>query len=245
MKFHLNMSAGEFFDLIRPAVLLVSALISVWVLASARKRFLFYQALLWAVGTLSLPLIILPLYFVALLVKNPKNEANSPSSGGHSHSSTYPIKWRFAVPILYAMIVFSLIGIYLYRDNESVDAHLAHAVRAKLDGNPARTISEYRHALALEDDAHTHKLLAVELADLGSWADAISEFRLAVQGGEPDDSIHFRLGSLFDQLNHKGEASLEYEEFAKSTTCIREPMDVRCEAARQRVSESKSSTGLE
>ncbi len=116
MNFHLNMSAGEFFDLIRPAALLVSAVISTWVLASARKRFPFYQALLWALGTFFFPLIILPLYFIAILVKKRK---------------TAPIKRRFAVPILYALIVFSSIGIYLYRDNQSVDAHLARAVRAR------------------------------------------------------------------------------------------------------------------
>jgi tetratricopeptide (TPR) repeat protein len=234
VNFHLNMSAGEFFDLIRSVVLLVSAVISIWVLASARKRFPFYQALLWALSTLFFPLIILPLYFVALLVKR-KISATATSSGGHPHSSAYPIKRRFAVPILYALIVFSSIGIYLYRDHESVDAHLARAVRARLDGNRTRTISEYKQALALEDDPHTHKLLAIELADLGSSADAISQFRLALQGGEPDDSIHFRLGSLLDQLDHKDEARLEYEEFLKSTTCKREPADVRCEAARQRV----------
>jgi tetratricopeptide (TPR) repeat protein len=228
VNFHLNMSAGEFFDLIRPAVLLVSAVISTWVLASARKRFPFYQALLWALGTLFFPLIILPLYFIALLVKKRK---------------TAPIKRRFAVPILYALIVFSSIGIYLYRDNQSVDAHLARAVRARLDGNRTRTISEYRQALALEDDPHTRKLLAVELAELGSWDDAISQFRLALHGGEHDDSIHFRLGSLLDQIGHKDEASSEYKEFLKSTTCKHEPVDVRCEAARQRVSEDKSSAG--
>jgi len=235
VSFHLNMSAGEFFDLIRPAVLLGSAVISTWVLASARKRFLFYQALLWALGTLFFPLIILPLFFVAVLVKKRKIAVSAQSGGDHPHSSVYPIKWRFAVPILYALIVFFSIGMYLYRDYQSVDAHLARAVRAKLDGNRTRTISEYREALALEDDPHTRKLLAVELADLGSWADAVSEFRLALQGGEPDDSIHFRLGSLLDQIGHKDEAVLEYEEFWKSTTCTREPADVRCEAARQRV----------
>jgi tetratricopeptide (TPR) repeat protein len=245
VNFHLNMSAGEFFDLIRPAVLLVSAALSTWVLASARKRFPFYQALLWALGTLFFPLIILPLYFVALLVKKRKIAATVPSSGDHSHSSASPIKWRFAATALYALIVFSSIGIYLYRDHESVDAHLARAVRARLDGDRTRTIREYKQALALEDDPHTHKLLAVELADLGSLTDAISEFRLALHGGEPDDSIHFRLGSLLDQIGHKDEASLEYEEFLKSKTCTREPADFRCEAARQRVSKDKSSAGLE
>jgi tetratricopeptide (TPR) repeat protein len=237
------MSAGEFFDLIRPAVLLVSAVISTWVLASARKRFPFYQSLLWALGTLFFPLIILPLYLIALLVKKPQLAAiaGNPYSG----SSANLVIWRFIGPLLYALIVFCFIGIYLYRDHASVDAHLARAVQARLDGNPARTISEYKQALALEDNPHTHKLLAIELADVGSRTDAILQFRLALDGSEPDDSIHFRLGTLLDQENHQGEAALEYKEFLSTKACTQEPVDVRCENARQRVRQDKPSRGLE
>jgi tetratricopeptide (TPR) repeat protein len=235
------MSAGGFFDLIRPAVLLVSAVVSTFVLASARKRFPFYQALLWALSTLFFPLIILPLYFVALLVKQRQLAATTDKQ--HSHSSANSVMWRFIGPLLYALIVFCSIGIYLYHDHESVDAHLARAVGARLDGNPARTISEYKQALALEDDPHTRKLLGIELADVGYWTDAILQFRLALEGVEPDDSIHFRLGTLLEKINHQGEASLEYEEFLSTKACTQDPVDVRCEAARQRVREDKSSAG--
>ena len=64
----INISAGELFELIRPAALILSALISTWVLASARRRFPFYVALLWAVATLLFLPIVLPLYLIAVLI---------------------------------------------------------------------------------------------------------------------------------------------------------------------------------
>jgi len=225
------MSAGEFFDLIWPAVLVFSALISAWVLASARKRFPFYQSLLWALGTLFFPLIVLPLYFIALLVTRRKIMA-TPDSYPHGITNR---KWTFSLPLLYASIVLCCIGVYVYRDTQSVDAHLAQATMDKLRSQRAKTIQEYKAALALEDDPHTHKLLAIELAAAGYWTDAISEFRLAQKGREPDDTIHFRLGVLLEKLAHPGEARLEYEEFLNTPACTDEPVDVRCEAAGQRV----------
>jgi hypothetical protein len=231
------MSAGEFFDLIRPSAFLVSTLISTWVLAAARKHFPFYQSLLWAIGTLFFPLIVLPLYFVALLLKRRKPAATS--SDLHSVLPSNTVKWRYAGVLVYAVVVFSATGLYLYRENETADAHLARATRAKLKGNKAGTISEYKKSLQLEDDPHTHKLLAIELADSGYWTDAISQFRFAEAGGEPDDTIHFHLGSLLDQINHQGEATLEYEKFLSTKTCRQEPVDVRCDATRARLASSK------
>jgi tetratricopeptide (TPR) repeat protein len=219
VDYRLDISAGEFFDLIRPVVLVFSALISAWVLASARKRFPFYQSLLWALGTLFFPLIVLPLYFVALLVTKRKATA----------------RHAIVLPLLYAAIVLCCIGVYIYRDTWSVDAHLARATQDKLKSERAKTIQEYKDALALEDNPHTHKLLAIELAGAGYWTDAISEFRLAQQGREPDDLIHFHLGVLLEKLGHPGEARLEYEEFLNTSACTHEPVDVRCEAARQRI----------
>ena len=51
----------------------------------------------------------------------------------------------------------------------------------------ATAIREYREALKDEDDPHTHKLLAVELANAGYISEAIAEFRLAELGGETCD----------------------------------------------------------
>jgi tetratricopeptide (TPR) repeat protein len=231
VNYRLNISAGEFFDLIWPAVLIFSALVSAWVLASARKRFPFYQSLLWALGTLFFPLIVLPLYFIVLLVTRRKPMA-TPDSYPRGTTSR---KWTFSLPLLYTFIVLCSIGVYVYRDTQSVDAHLAQATMDKLKNQRAKTIQEYKAALALEDNPHTHKLLALELAGAGYWTDAISEFRLAQKGGEPDDSIHFRLGVLLERLGHPGQARLEYEEFLNTSACTHEPMDVRCEAAGQRI----------
>jgi hypothetical protein len=67
--------------------------------------------------------------------------------------------------------------------------------------------------------------------------DAITEFRIAEQGGEQDDAIHFRLAVLLEKIDHKGESILEFKKFAMSETCLQ--IDNRCEAARQRIEESE------
>ena len=165
------MSAGELFDLIWPVAFVISALLSTFVLASARKRFRLYYAFAFAVATLLLPLIVFPLYLAIMLWRKP---------------GVRPNHWRYALPLLYAVIVLAVIGGFYYSDARSVDAHLARANRAKLREDPNAAIHEYRQALALEDDPHTHKLLAIELAKVGNTSEAISEFCLAHQGGEPD-----------------------------------------------------------
>jgi len=83
------------------------------------------------------------------------------------------------------VLVLATVVLYFYFDGRSVDAHLARGTQAKLTEDHATVIREYRRALALEDDPHTHKLLAIELAQTGQLDEAVSEFRLAQQGGEP------------------------------------------------------------
>ncbi len=167
------MSAGQLFDLIMPAAFAASALISTWVLASARKRFQLHYALGLAVGTLFLPLIVFPIYLVLMMYR--------PKIGP-------PKRWRYSLPLLYAAIALLSIGAYFYFDSRSVDAHLARATQAKLIEDSTTAIREYRAALALEDNPHTHKLLAIELANAGYIAEAILEFRLA-EPCEPEDRI--------------------------------------------------------
>lgn len=179
------MSAGELFDLIMPAATVISALLSTWVLASARRRFRLYYAIALAIGTLLLPLIVFPIYLVIMLWRERKEP---------------PKRWRYTLPLLYAAIVLAGIVTFFYLDRRSVDAHLARATRAKLTEDSNAAIREYRQALALDDDPHTHKLLAIELANAGHVAEAISEFRLAQQGGEPDDSIPERIRMLEERL---------------------------------------------
>ena len=212
------MSAGELFDIIWPVAFVFSALLSTWVLASARKRFRLYYALALAVATLLLPLIVFPLYLAIMLWRKPNR---------------LPTRWRYTLPLTYAVIILAIIAGFYYSDTRSVDAHLARANRAKLREDPNAAIREYRQALALEDDPHTHKLLGVELANAGNASEAISELRLAQKGGEPDDSLHYRLGMLLERLNQPDQAKLEFNNFLLTEMC-KQP-DARCEEVRLRL----------
>ena len=96
-----NISAGELFDLLMPAASVISALLSTWVLASARRRFRFYYAIALAIGTLFLPLIVFPIYLVLML--------------WHKRSDPSP-RWRYALPLLYLLVVLSVLAAdYFYR----------------------------------------------------------------------------------------------------------------------------------
>ncbi len=217
------MSAGELFDLIGPAVSVISAIASTWVIASARRRFKFYQALIIAVGSFFLPLIVVPLYLVALLLwKRPRMNS---------------IKWRFAIPCAFLMVLLSTLAIQKFLDDRSVDAHLSRATLAKVNSNSVAAIREYREALKLEDSAHTRKLLAITLDEAGFVSDAITEFRLAEQGGEPDDSIHYRLALLFERSGKKSEAIVEFKKFMASKTCSQ--IEMLCETVRQKIEDSE------
>ena len=97
--FKLNISAGELFDLIMPAAFVISALVSTWVLASARRRLHLFYAIALAVGTLFLPLIVFPIYLVIMLWRRRGDP---------------PKRWRYALPLLYAAIVLAGIATYFY-----------------------------------------------------------------------------------------------------------------------------------
>ena len=167
------MSAGQLFDLIMPAAFAASAIISTWVLASARKRFQLHYALALAVGTLFLPLVVFPIYLVLMMYR--------PKIGP-------PKRWRYSLPLLYAAVALLSIGAFFYFDSRSVDAHLARATQAKLVEDSTTAIREYRAALTLDDNPHTRKLLAIELANAGYISEAVLEFRLA-EPCEPEDRI--------------------------------------------------------
>lgn len=212
------MSAGQLFDLIMPVVFLISALLSSLVLASARRRFHLGVALALAVGTLFLPFIVFPLYLASLIWTRKKSP---------------PSRWRFGLPLLYALIATGAVMLFFSSDSRSVDAHLARATQAKLVDDTQTAIREYRQALSLEDDAHTHKLLAIELANAGEVSAAITEFRVARDKGEPDDLISFQLGLLHERAQQTTEAQTEFSRFLESETCRRG--EKRCEAARSKI----------
>jgi tetratricopeptide (TPR) repeat protein len=229
------MSAGEFFDLIRPAVLIVSALVSTLVLANARRNFPLFLAMLWALATLFFPLITVPLYLVVQLVRKRHEITPHTLNNTSTRVQRAAPSWLVTTPLAYATVVLSLIGVYLYTDHQSIDAHLARAAQAKLKGEFGQSIIEYRRALLDDDNPHTHKLLAIELADVGNWTEALMEFRLAEEGGEPDDSIPFRIGSLLDILNLEGQARLEYQRYLVTRACTDPVPDGRCVIARAKV----------
>jgi uncharacterized BrkB/YihY/UPF0761 family membrane protein len=80
-----------------PVAYVLSALLSTWVLASARRRFQLHFALGLAIGTLFLTSIVFPIY-LALMLWWKKDRP--------------PQRWRYALPILYATI--ALLGILTY-----------------------------------------------------------------------------------------------------------------------------------
>lgn len=227
MNPQLNISAGELFDLIRPAVLFLSGIISTLVFANARKHFSFSSALLWSVATFFLTPIVLPIYLIVLLVRRPA-------------AAPRPLRWKVIAPLIYGLLISGGIALYLYDQGRGVDVHLARAAHAKLRGNRAKTIAEYKAALALEDDPHTRKLLGDELFKAGRWNEALSEFRLAEQRGEPDDLMILRIAGLLNALNQPGQARLEYKRFLESSLCLQAVPDERCEVARGHIKEESS-----
>ena len=99
MSFRTSISAGHLFDLIMPFAFVLSALLSTWVLASARRRFQLHFAFGLALGTLFLTSIVLPIYLALMLWWK---------RGGP------PKRWRYALPLLYAAVTLLSITAYFY-----------------------------------------------------------------------------------------------------------------------------------
>jgi hypothetical protein len=227
----LNISAGEFFDLIRPAIFILSLLLSSLVLASAlRWRFAYPLVALWVIGTLLYPLITLPLYLLALVIR--KRQKNL-----HQKQTPLPLALRL-LPAVYLVLSLTVFGVFFYREQRSVDAHLARATHARLHNDRGRIIKEYRAALELKDDPYIRKLLAIELAESGFLSEALREFRRSEHNGELDDLTAFRIASLLETLDHPGEAAIEYRRFLASPICGEELPDPRCDIARARLNDA-------
>ncbi|MDQ1591451.1 MAG: hypothetical protein QOG71_2078 [Pyrinomonadaceae bacterium] len=128
---------------------------------------------------------------------------------------------RYAPSLLYAAALLAAGAFYFYRDYHSFDAHLARAANARLRNRRDATIREYRAALHISDDAHTHKLLAVQLAEDGQTEAALNELRAAERGGEPDELLTLRIASALDTLGRAEEAVAAYEKFSRSESCSR------------------------
>ncbi len=233
-----------------PVAWTLAATASIWVLASARRRgFPLYAAAVWTLGTLFFPPIVLPLYLIARARATrtaPPVESLDPRKGGAAEQPSSalgaPPAWNRWLTTLYAVVVLSFIALYLYGDYRSVDSHLARANQARVMGQRERTIREYRAALRLEDDPHTHNLLGIELADAGLWEESLAELRAAERGGEPDDQLSLRIATALDAMKRPAEASLEYQRFLGGGRCTQALPDPRCETARGRV--QTMSTGI-
>jgi tetratricopeptide (TPR) repeat protein len=244
-----QISAAELFEFIRPAAWTLSALVSSCVLASARRQGLrSYSVAAWTLGTLFFPLIILPLYLIARAIL--RRRARARKAAAQTASAAQPQtqkrqkrqiaaasqRFRYTLPVLYLIAVVSLIAIFFYRDYRSLDAHLWRANNAKLRGPHSKVIAEYRAALRLEDDPHTRKLLAVELAADGLHEEALAEFRAAERGGEPDRQLPYYLGTALFSLGREAEAASAYKRFLDGPLCTDVLPDLNCSTARARLS---------
>lgn len=147
---------------------------------------------------------------------------------------------KLALPVLYAFALLAAGTVYFYRDYHSFEAHLARAANARLLLQRPATIREYRAALRLSDDAHTHKLLAVQLAEDGQLEAALNEFRAAERGGEPDELLTLRIAHTLDALGRPAEARPEYQKFLRQDLCTRPTPDARCAEASARAQQIQS-----
>jgi len=234
VKLHWQISAGEFFELFRPAALAISALLSTWVLAGAlRQRFRLSWTLGLTVGTFFFPFIIFPLYLIARYWKS-----NPQAPETTAVELPRRKRMRRLVTLGYGIALLMVVGIYFFSDYRSVDAHLARASQAKVMNQRDRAIREYRAALNIEDSPHTHKLLGVELAEGSQWEEALREFRAAEAGNEPDVLLPYRTGRVLQALGRGTEAKIEYEKFLASAACKQTPNDDRCAIASEQINSS-------
>lgn len=249
----LQISVGDLSELLRPALFALAALASALVLADARRRFTTYAAAAWTLLSLLLPAVALPLYLAARMFR-PRAEQNdttttsddTPTStdedvGGQAADSPSTFTraramWKTAtLPLVYLAAVLLVGTLYFYLDYVSFDAHFARARQAKLYNQPERTVRELRAALRRRDDAHTRKLLGMELAEAGRWEEALAEFRAAARGGEPDDRLCFREASALETLGRPAEAADAYRRFLQTELCARSEPAPACADARARL----------
>lgn len=235
------------FELMLPASFALTVVLSTWVLASARSlSFSAPAIILWTLGTLFFPFIILPLYLIARSYRRRRekdcvnDDDNDSENGANDKHAPRPL--RRTLPLAYLMVMLSLGALYFYIDSKSVDAHLARANQARVQDQRERVIKEYRAALALEDDAHTHNLLGKELAAVRRWDEALPELSAAERMGEPDDELPYNIAEALYNLQRDGEATQQYKRFLDGPLCKETPPNNRCAAAKERLNEMPQRT---
>lgn len=265
-----QISAGELSEWLPPLLYAAAVLLSAWVLTDARRRgFSFYAVALWTLATLISTPVFLPLYLITRIFTRKRDappqtlQASTPladtsdAADSPAHASVSddadaqalaqttkdtpsPVPRRLALPLVYALALLSTGALYFYRDYHSFEAHLARATNARLLNQRAATLREYRAALRLSDDAHTHKLLAVQLAEDGQTEAALAEFRAAERLGEPDALLPYHIAHALDALGRPEEADLEYQKFTQGSLCAEASPDARCAEASARVQQRQS-----
>jgi hypothetical protein len=138
-------------------------------------------------------------------------------------------------PLAYAAALATCGAAYFWHDRRTFDAHFARAKRANLYGRRDETIREYRAALRLRDDAHTRKLLGLELLEAARHEEALAEFLAAEAAGDADEALPFHKARSLDALSRRAEAVEAYRAFAGGFLCADAPEDRRCAAARARL----------
>ncbi|MCA1593216.1 MAG: hypothetical protein LC754_11315 [Acidobacteria bacterium] len=251
-----QVSAGDFSELLRPASYLLATFASAWALSRLRRRgtgtpAAVAVALTVFASTFLFPLVVLPLLAAWELLRSdarlptrervaePKPALDEVMSSVADDSADRDEKQGrtrrdFASSLLYAALLLSAGAFFFYRDYQTVDAHLARAERSKLHERGEQTIREYRAALKLEDDPHTHKLLGLEFARAGRAEESLAEFLAAKRGGEPDETLSYRIASELELLGHTSEAADAYQKFLQSRVCARTPPGALCNAAETR-----------
>lgn len=250
-------SIGQLFDVLLPAALALAIICSTLVLADARRRAVrLYATIAWTLGTLILPCTVLPLYLLARLWQRraqPSDSATAttpPRADVEAAQTQQPnqrarlraLASRHAPTLVYALLMATLGALFFQHYYFGLDGHLARASNAKLHEQHARAASEYRAALRLADDPHTHKQLGLELAANGQWAEALAELRTAEHDGEPDAALPYHIATALDALNRRAEAVNEYQRFLLSTLCAQSMPDVRCPQAQIRARQQMEQT---
>lgn len=249
MSLRWQISTGRLLEWLLPFAFALAALLSTFVLWDARRaRLPTHLTTAAALGTLAFAPLFFPLYLLLrLFAPGPPPGAQAVPCADMTGAQTSPTargaattrgagrrdsrRSPAALPLLYLAALLAAGALLFCRDYHSLDAHLARAADARLRGQRARAIAEYRAALRLEDSPHTRKLLGIELAAAARHEEAAREFRAALAGGEPDDALHFHLAQSLDLLGSEEEAADEYLAFARSRSCNQPLPDRRCAAA--------------
>ncbi len=237
--------------MLRPAAFFVAAIASAIALAGTRKRgFRMGWALVWALSTLAALPVIFPAYLIYCLFLSKARASVSSASNELAASSVLnepvltaqnrrTIGFRFLLPLTYLLVVCTAGAIFFYRNWHSVDSHLARANTARLMSKPEQTIAEYRQALAIEDNPHSHNLLGMELVQLGRWQEALVEFQAAEKGREPDPVLPYNLGASLEVTGQMAEADAVFYTFLESSFCAALPIDSKCVDAKRRVTSQR------